>query len=384
MKKRLLFIIDSLNCGGAEKSLISLLPLLDYERLDVNLLIFRRGGVFEKYLPQQVNVINHNLYGKGFMDDFCRRIHQLGFSYNLRYGKKRHGAETHWRTMHKSVKPLDGKYDAAVAYQQGMPTFFLATNVDATQKIAWVNADVFAAGYNMDYCKQFYDKMDNVVAVSEKLSEKMSKKAPWLKGKLNCIYDIINPDIVYRLAQESINDMPVERGKMSIVTVGRLTRPKNHLLAIETARVLRDKGMAFKWFFVGEGEMRPAIEERIKELGLEQNVFLLGLKENPYPYMFNGDIYVQTSTFEGFGMTIAEAKILRRPIVSTNFDIVHDQISDHQNGLIAQMTPESVANCIMELSRDKRLKETIVENLGYEVNSTSVTEPAKFMRLIDS
>lgn len=382
MKKRLLFIIDSLNCGGAEKSLISLLPLLDYERLDVNLLIFRRGGVFEKYLPQQVHVINHDLYGKGFIDKLYRGIHQLGFSYNLRYGKKRHGAETHWRAMHKSVKPLDGKYDAAVAYQQGMPTFFLATMVDATQKIAWVNADVFAAGYNMNYCKQFYDKMDNVVAVSEKLSDKLSQNAPWLQGKLHCIYDIINPDIVHRLAQESVNDMPIKTGYLSIVTVGRLTRPKNHLLAIETARVLRDKGMAFKWFFVGEGEMRSTIEERIKELGLGQNVFLLGLKENPYPYMFNADIYVQTSTFEGFGMTIAEAKILHRPIVSTNFDIVHDQISDHQNGLIAEMTPESVANCIMELLQNEVLRRHIVSNLEQETNTTSITEVEKFHALI--
>lgn len=382
MKKRLLFIIDSLNCGGAEKSLISLLPLLDYERLDVNLLIFRRGGVFEKYLPQQVHVINHDLYRKGFIDQLYHGIQQLRFSYNLRYGKKRHGAETHWRSMHKSVKPLDGKYDVAVAYQQGMPTFFLATMVDATQKIAWVNADVFAAGYNMNYCKQFYDKMDNVVAVSEKLSDKLSQNAPWLKGKLHCIYDIINPDIVHRLAQESVNDMPIKTGDMSIVTVGRLTRPKNHLLAIETARVLRDKGMAFKWFFVGEGEMRSTIEERIKEMGLGQNVFLLGLKENPYPYMFNADIYVQTSTFEGFGMTIAEAKILHRPIVSTNFDIVYDQISDHQNGLIAEMTPESVASKILELLQNEELRRHIVFNLEQETNTTSITEVEKFHALI--
>ena len=166
------------------------------------------------------------------------------------------------------------------------------------------------------------------------------------------------------------------------MTVGRLTRPKNHLLAIETARVLRDKGMAFKWFFVGEGEMRPTIEERIKEMGLGQNVFLLGLKENPYPYMFNADIYVQTSTFEGFGMTIAEAKILHRPIVSTNFDIVHDQISDHQNGLIAEMTPESVANCIMELLQNEELRRHIVSNLEQETNTTSITEVEKFHALI--
>lgn len=384
MKKRLLFIIDSLNCGGAEKSLISLLPLLDYSRLDVDLLIFRRGGVFEKYLPQQVRVIRHDMYGNGFFDKIGCGLHQLGFSYRLRYGKKRHGAETHWRSMHKVIKPLDAVYDVAVAYQQGLPTFFLATKVDAAQKVSWINADVFEAGYDMDYCRQFYDRIDHVVAVSEKLHEKLGARAPWMKQKLCCIYDIINPDIVHRLANEQVDDMPIENGEISIVTVGRLTKPKNHLLAVDTAKILKDKGLAFKWFFVGEGEMRPAIESRIQELGLDQNVYLLGLKENPYPYMARADIYVQTSTFEGFGMTIAEAKILQRPVVSTNFDIVHDQLTDRQNGLIAQMTPESVADCIIELSRNKGLKETIVENLGNEVNSTSVTEPAKFMHLINA
>ena len=186
MKKRILFIIDSLNCGGAEKSLISLLPLLDYDRLDVNLLMFRRGGVFEKYIPSQVKVIGHELYGNSCMDKMWRMIQQVRFSYLLRYGKKRHGAETHWRAMSRAIKPLKGKYDAAVAYQQGMPTFFLATNVEADKKIAWINADVFEAGYQMDYCKQFYDRMDAIVAVSKKLLEKLSAKTPWAKDRLHC------------------------------------------------------------------------------------------------------------------------------------------------------------------------------------------------------
>ena len=187
MKKRLLFIIDSLNCGGAEKSLISLLPLLDYSRLDVDLLIFNRGGVFEKYLPPQIHIIRHNLYGLGLINRINRFIHQIVFSCRIRCGKKRHGAETHWRAMHEVVNRLKGEYDAAIAYQQGLPTFFLATKVDAEKKIAWINADVFEAGYDMNYCKQFYDKIDDVVAVSEKLYEKLGTRAPWMKQKLCCI-----------------------------------------------------------------------------------------------------------------------------------------------------------------------------------------------------
>lgn len=382
MKKRVLFLIDSLTCGGAEKSLISLLPLLDYSQVDVDLLMFKRGGVFEKYVPQQVRVISHRLYGSGFVDRLSQRLHQMCFSWNLRFGKKRHGAETHWRAMHQAVMPLEGQYDVAIAYQQGMPTFFLATKVNAVKKVAWINADVLAAGYDMDYCKQFYDKMDAVVAVSQKLFDLLSVRASWMQDKLHCVYDIINPEVVRTLAQEQVTDMNPVGAALSIVTVGRLTKPKNHLLALDAAHILKDNGLDFKWYFVGEGEMRTALEQRITDLGLAENVILLGLKENPYPYMAKADVYVQTSAFEGFGMTIAEAKMLHRPVVSTNFDVIHDQIVDHQNGLIADMTPQSVAEKILELMADEELRGSISKSLANETYSTVNTEPAKVMRLI--
>lgn len=382
MKKRVLFLIDSLTCGGAEKSLISLLPLLDYLQIDVDLLMFKRGGVFEKYVPQQVRVISHRLYGSGFVDQLSQRLHQMCFSWNLRFGKKRHGAETHWRAMHQAVMPLEGQYDVAIAYQQGMPTFFLATKVNAAKKVAWINADVLAAGYDMDYCKQFYDKMDAVVAVSQKLFDLLSARASWMQDKLHCVYDIINPEVVRTLAQEQVTDMNPVGDALSIVTVGRLTKPKNHLLALDAAHILKENGLDFVWYFVGEGEMRTAIEQRIADLGLADNVILLGLKENPYPYMAKADVYVQTSAFEGFGMTIAEAKMLQRPVVSTNFDVIHDQIVDHQNGLIADMTPQNVAEKILELIADEELRGSISKSLANETYSTVITEPAKVMRLI--
>jgi glycosyltransferase involved in cell wall biosynthesis len=385
MKKHLLFIIDSLGCGGAEKSLLSLLPLLDYSRVDVDLLVFRRGGVFEKYLPSQVRLISHNLYGTGFLNRAWWLLHQLVFSFLLRFGKKRHGAEIHWRSMHSTVKRLNTKYDMAVAYQQGLPSFFVATKVEATKKVSWINADVFKAGYDMQYCKRFYDKIDVINAVSQKLFDLLTVKAPWMKEKLTCIYDIINPDIINSMAKDPVVDMVRDHdNELLITTVGRLTKPKNHLLAVDAAKILKDKGLDFKWFFVGEGEMRTAIKERISILGLEQNVFLLGLKENPYPYMSQADIYVQTSSFEGFGMTIAEAKILYKPVVSTNFDIVYDQIMDRQNGLIAEMKSDSVAEKILELHRDETLKKLIVSNLKRESNTTTISEPKKFMSLMDT
>lgn len=384
MKKQILFVIDSLGSGGAEKSLISLLPLVDYTRYDVDLVIFDRGGVYEKYVPREVNIIDYRLYEKNLWGQIKKVLCHALLSPQLRLNKKRHGAEIHWRTMYRFYHDFPGEYDAAIAYQQGVPTFFVATKVNAKKKLAWINADIFAAGYDLEYCRQFYEQMDSIIAVSKKLENLLCAKTPWMMDRLNCVYDIINPDVIVSLAKKTVQDMTISRGEMAIVTVGRLTRPKNYLLAVNAARILKDKGLKFKWYFVGEGEMRRAIEMQIHENGLQNEVILLGFKENPYPYMAKADVYVQTSTFEGFGLTIAEAKILHRPVVSTDFDIVHDQITDGQNGLIAEMTPESVAEKILKLLHDDSLRSKIIKNLEKEENTTSSTEIQKFNQLIES
>ncbi len=387
MKKRLLFIIDSLGSGGAEKSLISLLPLIDYTRYDVDLMIFARGGVYEKYVPKEVNILDYDLYKLDIWGKIKKIICHAMLSTQHRLNKKRHGAEVHWRTMHSMYYVFWGEYDTAIAYQQGVPTFFLATKVKAKKKIAWINADVFAAGYDMGYCKQFYDKMDAVVPVSQRLKDILSVKTPWMKERLYCIYDIINPEVICNLAHDNVTEisaMRMREGESILLTVGRLSKPKNHLLAVDAAKILADKGLSFKWYFVGEGEMRGSIEARINELGLQQHVVLLGFKENPYPYMAKADVYVQTSSFEGFGLTIAEAKILHRPVVSTNFDVVHDQITQGENGLIAEMTPESVAEKIQELLDNESLRNKIIKNLERENNTTSTTEIQKFNKLIEA
>lgn len=56
MKKKNLFVIDSLNIGGAEKSLVTLLNLIDFVKYEVHLQMFAMGGVFEMFIPKEVNL----------------------------------------------------------------------------------------------------------------------------------------------------------------------------------------------------------------------------------------------------------------------------------------------------------------------------------------
>ena len=96
------------------------------------------------------------------------------------------------------------------------------------------------------------------------------------------------------------------------------------------------------------------------------------------------DVYVQTSSFEGYGLTIAEAKILGKPVVSTNFDVVHDQIKHEHDGLIAEMTPESVADNILRLINEKDLRNRIIASVNKEKNTTYMTEVEKVEKLFDA
>ena len=388
MKKQILFVIDSLQCGGAEKSLVSLLQLIDFSKYEIDLLIHdtkrsKHVGLFEQYIPSAVNAPEFQIFGKSIVDRIRKFLYYLRLSPQLRLNHSRHGSEIYWRSAHYDHKVLEKHYDVAIAYQQGIPTFYVASKVNADKKIAWINANLYNEGYDMNYCKPFYDKMDKVVAVSSGLVTILSERSPWIKDKLVCIYDIVNPALIKQMAQEPIDDERFSGEEIKLVTVGRLAPPKNHLLAVETACILRDKNVKFKWYFVGDGPTRGSIEKSINEYGLQNHVILLGLKGNPYPYIKNADIYVQTSSHEGFCLTLAEARVLCRPIVSTNFDVVYDQITDHQNGLIAEMTPDKVGDCILNLLNDSSLRDSLILHLEKEQNNTSVTEIEKFYTLVE-
>ena len=374
-KRNVLVVIDSLTCGGAEKSLISLLPLLDYSKVQVDLMLVKRGGVFEQYVPKDVNVVDSPLLS-GFFSLLC----QMWFSILLRVLKNRHGAEVRWMAMGRSYKRLEKEYDVAIAYQQGFPTYYVAQNVRARKKYAWVNVDLKSAGYNEVFNRKFYDIYDKVVPVSDVLCEMMKETNYADVDKLYTVYDILNVDLIREMSLEKVEKF--SRYATTIVTTGRLAPPKNYLLAVKTAALLKKKGLDFVWYFVGEGSERGRIEELIRSNVLEEQVKLVGMTPNPYPYMAMADVYVQTSSFEGFGLTLNEARILNRPVVSTNFPVVYNQIRDGENGLIAEMTPESVAEKILMLVNDEALRNRIIEATKREVNTTSVTESKKVLELL--
>ena len=364
--KKILFMINSMGVGGAEKSLSSLLNLFDYQRYDVYLQMINRGGTFEKLLPPQVKILPSIPYFQFCGLPLVKQLTagnirflkaRLAVSEQLRKndraGKPLHATQVLWNGARNAFDPLPGVYDVAIAWGQGTPTHFVAEKVNAAKKIAWVNADYEGVGFNRGFDREIYGRYDYIPCVSEQLSEKFREVFPEYAEKVVTVYDINSEKLIRSMAEEPA-DLPSLHGTV-ITTVGRLVTQKGYDIAIEAARILKEQGADFTWMVCGEGPERKMLEEKIGQYGLQKDFILLGVQANPYPYMKAGDIYVQTSRFEGYCLTLTEARILNRPCVATNFDVVYDQMVQGENGLVVEMAPEAVAEGILRLMRDPAL-----------------------------
>jgi glycosyltransferase involved in cell wall biosynthesis len=253
--------------------------------------------------------------------------------------------------------------------------------VRAKVKIAFINADYEGVGHNKDFDRVYYAEYNHIVAVSDKLEQMVQAVFPEYANRITTVYDINNAEMIGKMAIES-NPYEKETVHPVIVTVGRLVQQKGYDLAVEAARNMKMLGINFRWYFVGEGPSRNRIEQAIRQYDLSEHVILVGAKDNPYVYMKHADLYVQTSRFEGYCLTLAEARMLNKPVISTNFDVVYNQLRDEENGLIVSMDPEEIAGAIVRLWKNADLRNHIVENLKQEKKGNP-EEIEKFYRMIE-
>lgn len=172
--------------------------------------------------------------------------------------------------------------------------------------------------------------------------------------------------------------------KNTIVTVGRLSPEKGQQMIPKSTRILLDQGYEIYWYLVGDGPLRAEVEQEIKKYDVQDHVILLGTKMNPYPYIKNCDIYVQPSFTEGYCTTTMEAKILHKPIITTDAPGMREQFVSGENGLIVEaMTPEAIADGVRQLLDHPELMEKFTNALKNETFDNSA-ELQKLYDLIES
>ena len=368
MKKQLLFVINHLTVGGIQKTLISALKVLDYDKYDVTVylrknrtdllpLIDKRAKVIintdknryyrkPKAAVYQLLIKFCNMLGrKEASEKFNAKLTDLIREYSMSYEQKTYFA--------------DKKYDVAIAYAHGYPAYFVADYINADEKIIFFHV---STNELPEVHEKFIDKFDKAAAVHDGQKNLISEWYPCLSDKIYVVGNFVDAELIKEQSKES--EVQKIRGKTVLCTCGRFAKVKGFDIAVKAAKILRDKGLDFVWYFVGDGPEMAEIKKRIAEYSLSEKIILTGMQTNPYPYMAACDICIQPSREEAWGLTIAEANRLGKPVISTKTVGGMKLIKNGENGMLCEINPQSLADAIINLNNDEELYEKIRNNLN--------------------
>lgn len=383
--KKLLFITSALGygVGGSEKALIEMLKRLDTTKYDITVLSLNERT--EKPFESDVIRVEYGypsyLYACTPMREIIRRPFHYPLAFALtklkvalytRVTKSQDYSGMLWDWYSRYVAPVDEEYDVVIGYGPGTATYFAVDKVKAKKTVLWVDTDLRGAHFDTDYMYRFYEKADCVVTVDQSGVGRFADIYPALADKAITIRNIIPVDEIRQKAAQDAG-FDDDYAGIRLLSVGRLCEAKAFHLAVDAAAILRDQGYEFRWYIIGFGSLETPLREQITRLHLQDRVFLLGQKLNPYPYYARADIYVQTSVYEGSPLTIEEALTFEKPIVTTNIPASYEIIKDGKNGMITEMKSESIAAGISFLLCNEQARKNMSDYI--RANPLDYTRP---------
>ena len=373
MKKKIAFVLDTMNIGGVEKALLELLRVFDFNQYDVTLWLRDDCGPLQSQIDSRVKIQYWGCTNtRAILIKQLKNGRLVGFARGIIYRilSRSYISEYDLNALY-SVKCLpycsDFVYDCVIAYQVLSPAVVATAlyRLNGIKKVLWVHGRNVRPEKLNSFFDKVYCKFDLIACVSGSTKQEFGRDFPHAVKKAHVLYNVLNPATIVQKANEPIEN---ELTGIAIATVGRLVSIKGQAMIPQTARLLLDAGYDVFWYRVGDGPLRETIEAEIRKHDVAGHVILLGTQMNPYPYIKNCDIYVQPSFSEGYCTTTMEAKILRKPIVTTDAPGMREQFVSGENGLIVDaMTPEALFGGIHTLLDHPELQEKFVENLSHEV-----------------
>lgn len=407
MKKKLLFVINTLGHAGAETALLELMRRLEPKRYEIYLYVLMGQGEMVRELPAYVKLLNTQyddssvLSGEGkrrLQGKVLRALFSRGTFLRLApymtarfFGMLQKGRilpdKLLWRAMSDGGERFAMRFDLAVAYLEGGATYYVADHVDARSRVAFVHVDYERAGYTRALDRGCYLKYDRIFAVSDEVRKAFLGVYPECAERTDVFHNILDVEAIRRKAgrkagEEEVPDYFADGYQgMRILSVGRLTAQKAFEVSIQAMKLLKERGEQVRWYVLGDGDQRKTLEEQVRRLGLEEDFVMPGAVDNPYPYMVQADLYVHASRFEGKSIAIQEAQILGKAILVSDCSGNREQVTDGVDGRMCQLTPEGICDGIQELLHDPEKRERF-GRAAAEKNADSEAELAKLLSVM--
>lgn len=336
---KICFVIPTLTGGGAERVAVTVLSALDGDRHQRTLYLFSAAdAVYVERLDPRVRVVVAR------QRSWPARLVEL-----TRFLKQ---------TRPDIVMPFLSYFITAIAaslaggdtrviFNQGTPTSGFLDDPD----FGWrrpLRRRVFAA-----LTRWFYRRATAVVVTSQGVADDLAVGYGVPRDKLIVVHNPVDVDAIVHAAS-SAADMPTERPLLA--AAGRLAGVKNYPLLLETLAQLSG---AQAWI-LGDGPDRAELERLAANLGVASRVRFWGFQSNPWKFIARADVFVLTSTYEGFGNVIVEAMASGTPVVATRSPGTIEIIEHERNGLLVDPTPTELASAIRRVLDDGGLRARLV------------------------
>lgn len=297
MRKNVLMVIDSLRMGGAERVTLTLAELFVKAGISVDIITVYDAVQYE--VPAEVTVHTIGFEKKLFQNiRYTKRLENKIKALELQQGKAFDLVLVH---LLKAARLMQ--------FFKHSHLYFVLHSTMSQESLSGLNSVK-----QKRKVKRLQRKFDhkNIITISKGMAEDLTNVMKIRPRSLHVIYNPVDVAKIKSLAEE---ENPFAEEQPYIVHLGRLVRIKRHDRLLDA---FKQSGIDAKLIFIGEGDYRKAIEEKIAELGLQSRVILAGMRTNPYPILHDAKLLVLSSDYEGLPTVILEALALDVPVVSTN------------------------------------------------------------------
>ena len=356
-KQKVLFLIESLSAGGAERVLLTILKHLDNTRFEVTLC-----SIVDKW--QYKNDIPHNISYLALLPDASSLSGLRLLIYKLKYKLLYSFLSPRW--AYRMFVPKNS--DVEVAFVEGEVTKILSGSTNAIAlKLAWVHIDLEkypwtqASGVykNKHEEAKVYSCFDKIVGVSDSVCRAFKSR---FDVEAVTAYNPVDSCQIISLAKEKVG-VPA-KSSFRIISLGRLAPQKAFDRLLRVASKLKEEGEEFELWILGEGGCRSMLEKLIDDTHLSGTVTLWGFKSNPYPYVVASDLFVCSSLAEGYSTAASEALILGVPVLTTRCAGMEELIGPSGGGVVVDNNEDALYEGLKKIMREstyyQRLKTSAV------------------------
>ena len=391
-KKKIIFVSQALWIGGIETALVNLINKLDYNKYDVTCLITQNYVDMAERLTKNCRLI---------VADRCSLVtftKPYKFKKLYKILEEPQGATRFrrfiWRVLNILFKALEMHLYAGYIKEQlrgeSFDTAIIYSDRVAEITVKAINTKKFLMFYHhgairREYHDRYgYEKSEKIIAVSDNIAKNLKAYRKKYANKIVVVNNVIDVDSITEKSKESIDEGLFSENKFNIVSCGRLAPVKGLNFAIEAiARLVEEGYTDINWYIVGGGPIQEDIRKQIASHKMEKHIFMLGMKNNPYPYIKKCDLFIQPNIFEGYSLSIMEAKILGTPILAT-YAAAGNQIENGVDGFLCDTSTVSVYENILRLYKNRKELENCkssLMNCDFEsINQRIISQLENFLK----